>query len=338
MTESPTAVFYGSAKAEAAPPLKQESKIVRGIKNVVGTWLDRIGPKNVEKHFIEAHERVLATLDSDQRKEVFTREAEKWQKAGKRWGVAATVIDSALIAVGAGFAFVGIRNPNICASLYENVVTKTFHEGVPQDNVGYWFYKQIIDTASRLGGFPKNNEFRLDEDIRTQAGRFFGGMSVIPSLGILIGSGPGHWLAHLTAGGKEQFGKMKARTNNYVDSGKAAEHAAKVGNAIGKAATETAKYVAEHPDEIRKTVETANRVSRQNAESKQKIAEAKQKTADSALEAEYQNWLAHHPDKIYYEQSGEPMPSKTDYIAMKKQQEEAHKANLEAERRGQAKH
>lgn len=169
------------------------------------------------------------------------------------------------------------------------------------------------------------------------------GMGLATTTGILSGilalsSGPGHWLAHLAAGGKEQFGKMKARTNNYVDSGKAAEHAKAVGKTLGDAAKSTARYVAEHPDEIRKTVETVSRVKRQNAESAQKVAEAKQKAADIALEKEYQDWIAHHPDKAYYEESGEPYPSKAEYVAKKQEEAAKKKANKEAEERGMAKH
>lgn len=48
MTESPTAVFYGSAKAEIPRVPKQESKIVTGVRKAVDSWLERIGPKNVE--------------------------------------------------------------------------------------------------------------------------------------------------------------------------------------------------------------------------------------------------------------------------------------------------
>lgn len=345
MTETPSPVFYASAKPEQQAATKPEQpKAVSGVRRAVDRWLDRIGPKNIENHFIKAHENVLATLDSDQRKEVFAREAEKWQKAGKRWGIAATVIDSALIGAGAGLSFIGWNKPEIGANLYSDISVGLIQKLLPHQEKPFvspvisFLLKPFRATGVDFtSGTPVVDTIALQEDYHQYIGRTINMAPAVASLGILIGSGPGHWLAHLAAGGKEHVGKMRAKTQNYVDSGKAAEHANKVGNALGKAATETAKYVAEHPDEIRKTVETVNRVKRENAQSAQKIAEAQQKAADIALEKEYQDWVAHHPDKAYYEQSGLPYPSKTEYVAAKARDAAAKKAAQEEEKRGEAK-
>lgn len=335
MTETPSPVFYATAKSEQPKPLqKEDSKLVAGVKNAVNKWLERIGPKSIENHFIKAHEKVLSTLNSDQRKEVFAKEAEKWQTAGKRWGVAATVIDTSLMSIGAGLAFAGMQNPEIGTGLY-SVFTTYLVNRAPQNPIFHAAYDILMKPID--AGRQGDDYLRVKQNKINSVGRTVAAVPILASLGILVGSGPGHWLAHLAAGGKEQIGKMKARTNNYVDSGKAAEHASKVGNAIGKAATETAKYVAEHPDEIRKTVETVNRVKRQNAESAQKLKETQQKTAEVKLEADYQDWIAHHPDKVYYEQSGQPMPSKADYVEIKAREEAAKQAAREEEKRGEAK-
>lgn len=340
MSETPSPVFFAEAKPE-------QSKAVSGVRRAVDKWLERIGPKSVENHFIEAHKNILATLDSNQRKEVFAKEAEKWQKAGKRWGIAATVIDTALIGAGAGLSFIGLRNPQVGAGIYVDIGKALMSR--PQNRTTTFLLNLLVFPARNIPIFDKvelrngklidvgvgvNNNTILGFD---KLGRTMAIAPALASLGILVGSGPGHWLAHLTAGGKEQIGKMKARTNNYVDSGKAAEHAKAVGGAIGKAATETAKYVAEHPDEIRKTVETVNRVKRQNAESAQKIAQTNQKAEEVKLEKEYQDWVDHHPDKVYYQQSGQPMPSKADYVEMKRRDAAAKQAAREEEKRGEAK-
>ncbi len=345
MTESsPTAIFYGSAKAENVNIPKKESKIVTSVRKAVDSWLERVGPKSVEKHFIKAHENVLATLNSDQRKEVFAKEADVWRKQGKILGITATAIDAMLIGTGAGLSFIGWNKPDIGANLYADLSLNLAFRLAPHTDKPFVspvlqfllkpFTATGIDFSSGSGIVDR---VALQDDYHTYIGRTVNMAPAMASLGILLGSGPGHWLAHLAAGGKEQFGKMKARTHNYVDSGKAAEHAAKVGNAIGKAATETAKWAAEHPDEIRKTVETVNRVKRQNAESAQKRNEAQQKAADIALEKEYQDWISHHPDKAYYEQSGHPYPSKAEYVAKKNEEDAKRKANKEAEERGMAK-
>lgn len=346
MTEhAPSPVFYASAKPEQViPTTPEQPKAVSGVRKAVDKWLDRIGTKNVEKHFVEAHERVLATLDSNQRKEVFAQEADKWQKAGKRWGIAATVIDTALIGAGAGLAFMGWQKPEIGANLYTTFAGKIIDRLLPHqgnfaaDSALSFMLKPFQASGMRV---EENawivDKITLTDESADKIGKTIGISPAIASLGILFGSGPGHWLAHLAAGGKEKTGMMRAKTQNYVDSGKAAEHAAKVGNALGKAATETAKWAAEHPDEIRKTVETVSKVKKEHAESAQKIAQAKQKSADAKLDAEYADWVAHHPDKVYFEQSGTTPPSKAEYVELKAREAAAKKANKEAEERGVAK-
>lgn len=347
-TMSPTAVMYGSGKPEQpAAPKPEKSNAVSGVRKAVDAWLDRIGTKNVEKHFVEAHERILATLDSDQRKEVFAKDAERWRKTGKALGIAATVIDTGLSAYGFGLSFFGLSHPERGAQVYEDIIKRSL-ELRAQDNPNIVPGALIARVNPRHFDIPeiKDDTNILDiinnltlkstavRGIGTKIALIPGALSSISVLGM----GPVHALSHMAAFGAEQIGKIQARTTNYVDSGKAAEHAKKVGNAIGKAATETAKYAAEHPEQIISAVETANRIHRDNTESAQKMAAAKQKAADIALEKEYQDWLAHHPDKAYYEQSGIPYPSKAEYVAKKKADEAAQKASHEAQERGVAKH
>lgn len=353
MTESsPTHVFYGSAKAEQTNIPKNESKIVRGLKKSLEKWFDRVGFKNVEDRFVQAHKNILKTLTNEERAKAYELTGEKWKKTGKILGVTAMVVDAGLAGLGIGITQNWIDNPNIGRKAVSILGDKTDKRRSPMDlepsnpSMLRALYIKLSDNMFLNGVRPLD---LLTEDgsthpqvlaERNYSSRVGTITALIPGLATLFpifGVGPAHTMMHLVGMGAEQVGKMKARTNNYVDSGKAAEHAAKVGNAIGKAATETAKYVAEHPDEIRKTVETVNRVKRQNAESAQKLAEAKQKAADIALEKEYQDWIAHHPDKAYYEQSGQPYPSKADYVAKKQEEEAKKQANKEVEKRGLAK-
>lgn len=68
-----------------------------------------------------------------------------------------------------------------------------------------------------------------------------------------------------------------------------------------------------------------------------KEREQKKQAEDAKLDEEYKNWIAHHPDKAYYENSGEPYPSKEEYVAKKEREAAAKKAARDGEERGLAK-
>jgi hypothetical protein len=227
MTEAPSPIFYATARPEARKP---ESKVVTGVKKALNSWWERIGPKGVEDHFVKAHENVLATLDSEQRKEVFAKELESWRKTGKVFGVAATVIDTSLASLGGFIAFRGWTNLEKAADVYTdsaNWLTKITKDTpfemiqkvlvLPYDEVARSYAKRSDDWKIHITGVS------FTDKRAAQVGKAISTIPAIGSLGILLTSGPGHWLAHLAAGGKEQIGKMKAKRQNYVDSGKAAE-------------------------------------------------------------------------------------------------------------------
>ena len=351
MTENaPSPVFYASAKPEASKvPQKEDSKLVAGFKNSLNKWWERVGPKGVEDHFVKAHENVLKAFNNEDRAKAYMETGTKWKKWGKALGVTASVIDAGLAGLGIGITQDWFNNPRIGRKAIDILGEKTRGDGfgvyqLDDPNItplrSLYLKLQNNITYESNDAFPDpllDPAYIKSRDYAARVGTI---TSLIPGLATLfplMGAGPAHTIMHLAASGAEGIGKMKARTNNYVDSGKAAEHAAKVGNAIGKAATETAKWAAEHPDEIRKTVETVSKVKKEHAESAQKIAQAKQKAADARLDAEYEDWVAHHPDKTYFEQSGTPPPSKADYVEMKAKEAAARKANKEAEERGVAK-
>ena len=346
MTENaPSPVFYASAKPEAPKvPQKEDSKFIKGVKNIINKWLERIGSKGVEDRFVKAHQNILNTLTDEERKNAYAQTENKWRRAGKIAGVTATVLDVAISGYGIVTSVNALKNPEAIMEKFgatSLLLARSTDAGPKTRKFGrilHGVYQFLYGHPAP--GFELHTEnvaalgYTKRDDIVNKS------IAASPSLIALqtaAGFGPSKIIAHLAASGTEGLGKMKAKTNNYVDSGKAAEHAAKVGNAIGKAATETAKWAAEHPDEIRKTVETVSKVKKEHAESAQKIAQAKQKAADAKLDAEYTDWVAHHPDKTYFEQSGTPPPSKADYVEMKAREAAAKKANKEAEDRGVAK-
>lgn len=85
--------YIGTGRPEV---VKEAHPAVKAVKGTLAGWWERVGPGSVEDHFIKAHENILSTLNADQRKEVFAREAENWRKTGKALGIAATVVDTAL--------------------------------------------------------------------------------------------------------------------------------------------------------------------------------------------------------------------------------------------------
>lgn len=339
--------MYGSGKPEqTTPPKKEESKLVRGVKKALNNWLDRIGPKGIENHFVKAHENILKTLNNEERIKTYEQAGTKWKKWGKALGITATVLDAGLAGLGIGITRNWIGNPDVGRKTVELIDLSTRNPKDVFDAHPSPLRQKYLQLATNIfpGGVVPNNLFDNMTAITDEhhfASRVGTITALIPGFATLFpifGGGPIHTLAHVAAFSAEAIGKLQARGHNYVDSGKAAEHAKKVGGAIGKAATETAKYATEHPEQIISAVETANRIHRDNTESAQKIAAAKQKAADIALEKEYQDWIAHHPDKAYYENSGVPYPSKAEYVAKKAADEAAKKANLEAQERGVAKH
>lgn len=338
-TSPPTAVFYGSSSPEKATPPKKESKIITEVKKAVDSWLDRIGTKDMEERFVKAHQNVLNTLTDEKRKDAFAKTENSWRRTGKIIGVTTTVIDAALAGYGTYLTVEGWKRPqqimehantviDTLTGPYAGPKTRRFGNGLA------WMYELLyghpppgvlIRRGNRIGiGYTRRDDI---------VNKSFASIPGLAALQTAAGYGPAKILGRMAASGIESVGKIQAHSQNYVDSGKAAEHAKAVGSAIGKAATETAKYAAEHPDEIRKTVETVSRVSQETREHNQKIKVAQQKAADAKLDAEYNDWVNHHPDKAYYQNSGQPMPSKAEYVEMKRREAAAKKANDDLQKR-----
>lgn len=156
----------------------------------------------------------------------------------------------------------------------------------------------------------------LTDQSADRIGKSIGVSPAVVSLGSLFGSGPGHWLAHLAVNAQENAGKVKAHALNYVDSGKAGEHAKAVGGAFGKGTTMAAKYAAEHPEEIRKTVRTVDEISRQRERDRELRAQAQKLEAERQFQREYNMWMDSLDGSFrsYYEQNHQWPPPMADFM------------------------
>lgn len=90
------------------------------------------------------------------------------------------------------------------------------------------------------------------------------------------------------------------------------------------------------PKKDEKLDKRGDEVIRQFEENVKRKEEQKQ-AEEAKLDEEYKKWIANHPDKAYYELSGEPYPSKAEYVEIKKREEAERKAARDAEERGLAK-
>lgn len=312
--------YVGIGRPEAA---KEAHPAVSAVKGALAGWWERVGPGSVEDHFIKAHENILTTLNAEQRKEVFAREAENWRKTGKALGITATVIDTALMGVGAGIAFIGWKKPEIGANLYTSFVDTLIPKlSQHKDNaIASSMIKVLIKPFTATSYTAENGQWQvataaLTDENADKIGKTIGLSPAVASLGILLGSGPGHWLAHLAAGAQENTGKTKAHALNYVDSGKAGEHAKAVGGALGKGAEAAVKYAAEHPEEIRKTVRTVDEISRQRERDRELRAQAQKLEAERQLQREYNMWMESLDGSLrsYYEQNHQWPPPMADFM------------------------
>lgn len=312
--------YIGIGRPEAA---KEAHPAVKTVKGALAGWWERVGPGSVEHHLIKAHENILTTLNADQRKEVFAREAENWRKTGKALGIAATVVDTALLGAGAGLAFIGWKNPDVGANLYTSFAGKIIDRLIPLqgNSIAKSALSFMLKPFEATGMRVEDDSWIIDRIALTdqsadKIGKSIGVSPAVVSLGILFGSGPGHWLAHLAVNAQENVGKAKAHALNYVDSGKAGEHAKAVGGALGKGATMAAKYAAEHPEEIRKTVRTVNDISRQRELDREYRAQTQKLEAERQLQREYNMWMESLDGSLrsYYEQNHQWPPPMADFM------------------------
>lgn len=194
-------VFYGSAKAEHIPPKKEPTTIVESVKKAAYSWLDRMGPKGVERHFVDAHARVVNTLKPGQQKDTFTRELQAWRSIGEALGLTATVIDTGLIAFGLGTTARNWNKTEEATNDYQLFVRRTI-----ADEHGTLINDKSLMTKLLLSVYDvrstvtlKNGSktsYKISEKRAKTLGHIFTKTPGVVATGALIAGGPAHWLAH----------------------------------------------------------------------------------------------------------------------------------------------
>ncbi|MBI3343177.1 hypothetical protein HY032_03395 [Candidatus Gottesmanbacteria bacterium] len=278
MTEGGTRVEYvGVGKPERGGEIHPA---VRAVKGALAGWWERVGPGSVEKSWVDAHGRILGRIEGEERKQIFARSAQTWRKIGKTLGVASTVVDFSVGGLGIFLSVKGFQQPNEV---------------------------QAVGIASLFGltRFVSFGGGDSEERRRKTLAKIVPGIPLVGSLGSLVGTGPAHIVSRLTARAAGLIGQAGAAGGNYVASGKAGEHAKKVGGALEKGATAAVKYAAQHPEEIRKTMETVEDMRRRRERERVLQESARQRAAEAAFDQRYQEWLAGmDPNlKAYYRDS-----------------------------------
>ncbi|MBI4066283.1 hypothetical protein HY411_01060, partial [Candidatus Gottesmanbacteria bacterium] len=241
MTEGETPVVsVGVGKPEQGG---ETHPAVRVVKGALAGWWERVGPGSLEKSFVAAHDRILTRIEGEDRKKAFAKSAETWRKVGKGIGITATGLDFGL----AGLGLLTFRNANRVPLLtedffYRHIIQRFHSPGLermyatittPVDDSPVAIF--IVDRRRHAQYLP------MTETTRERVGRIIAAMPLIGAGGIGVLGGPAHLLSHVAAGAVGLGGEGVAIAGNYVASGKAAEHAKKVGGALEKGATAAVK-------------------------------------------------------------------------------------------------
>lgn len=307
-------------------PESPKHSAVDAVKKTLTQWWERVGPARVEKKFIEAHARVRDSFTSEERKNLHDKQLPKWQAAGKRWGIAATVIDFGIVALGATVSTTGLRDPMTRERMFSRGVIDKLRATRFTDPLA-----RAYDSIFTVFGDHTQEAAQKIADARAKrVGQILSVFPALGSLATLINSGLGHGIGFAAAGVKEQAAAAHAKIANYTDSGAAKVHAEKIGNA----ARDGLKYVVEHPDEIRRTVETIQQQKQKADIHKQTMQESREAAAKAALEREFAEWkadeIAHN--KAYYDLSGTE-PTRDTFLEWKKNRDASKKAAAKAEGR-----
>lgn len=292
--------YIGIGKPEAG---KEAHPAVKAVKGALTGWWERVGPGSVEKSWVDAHKNILQHIDGEDRQKAFEKSAEGWRRTGKIVGVASTVVDFSIGGLGIVLMGRGLRNPVKVEDLFTR--TAGFLGSKVNTLIPTWYQKLFEGLADE----PLNQR-------RKVIGRLEAGVPGAASIGILLAGGPTHIAGGMAAKTAEFFGTIGVEGQNYVASGKASEHAKAVGGALGKGATIAAKYAAEHPEEIRKTVRTVDEISRKRERDRELRAQAQKLEAERQLQREYNMWMESLDGSLrsYYEQNHQWPPPMADFL------------------------
>lgn len=293
--------YIAVGKPEAG---KEVRPVVGAVQKAVAGWWERVGPGGVEKSWVNAHKNILKHIEGEDRQKAFEKSAEGWRKTGKILGIASTVVDFSIGGLGIVLMGKGLRNLGQTEGLVFRTA-KFLGSRLKNSNIPRLY-------ANLYGGLNIEQEKRRIRNV----GRLASAVPGAASLGILLGAGPAHMMGGIGAKVIELFGTVGAHGGNYVASGKASEHAKAVGGALGKGATMAAKYAAEHPEEIRKTVRTVDEISRQRERDRELRAHAQKLEAEAQLQREYNMWMDSLDGSLrsYYEQNHQWPPPMADFM------------------------
>lgn len=260
--------------------MKDDSQKTIGakVKKTVELWWHKAGPGEIEERFVDAHARILTQIEDADRKKAFASLEDTWRSAGKKWGIAATIVDFGL-SVGCGYlSYASFRNPmeaeKTMSMLLNTLEYSRERNGATQRVMPFRaLYEGLIKLFGKEDLGKKNMGFA--------GGGILGAEAIM--LGIGRGSRPGHLITKGIANGTEFIRVGKAKSDNYIDSGKAAEYARILGKGLEKGLDGTAQFIHDNPEVVKQTIRTAGNI----AEERNKMRELeKQRIERLAKEAE----------------------------------------------------
>jgi hypothetical protein len=231
------------------------------LGHLIEHWWYKAGPGEIEKRFVDAHANILSQIEDKDRKIAFEKLEEKWRSAGKKWGIAATVVDFGLTGLSGFLSIQSFINPEISASWGQKLLD------MPVENAVRNRLLSLYSFIAPGGIFDEPSE-----DWKRSTGKRFGLAFGTGSVGTAV-LRPAHIVANAIAGGTEFIRVGKAKSDNYVDSGKAAEHARALGKGLEKGLEGTAQFIKDNPEVVQQTIKTAGVISKE----KQKVEYERQK-------------------------------------------------------------
>lgn len=299
-------VYVGMGKPDGGKPVDREvheHPAVQAVKKTLGAWWERVGPGGVEKQWVNAHKNILKHIDGEERQKAFEKSAEMWRKTGKFFGIASTVVDFSLSGLGLVVMGRGLKSPIEAEKVVSNAAAAL---GVAIDSRIPTGYQRVVGASAEDDQNPR----------RKLVGTLESSVPGVISLGTLAVGGPMHATWGLAARVVELFGTVGVHGQNYVASGKAGEHARAVGGAVNKGVSTATKYAAEHPDEIRKTLETVETIRERRVLDKRHQETIRKQEAEAQLQREYTMWMgAMDPSlRSYYEQNHQWPPPMAKFL------------------------
>lgn len=312
MTETQK-VFVGSSSRETL-----SHKVSDRIKSSLSKWWERMGPKPLEDRFVEMHRKVVDAIDDPEKKALIASHAEKWREKGRDMGMTATVIDFAVAGFLSYLSVSGFRDPMGRERFFSHAVVDRLRNSSITNPIARGY-------DSLLSGTQTESDRKA-----ASIGRVLSALPAGSALLTILRGGIGHGALLAYTGAMEKGYLASVKLDNYKRSEKFEMHKKAAGNAVGSAL----KYAAEHPDDIRKTIEAVGREKRKNDMHREEVKIMRDAAAQEALKREYEAWKNDEiaKNKAYYDLSGTE-PTHEQFLDWKKNREDSRKAAARAEGR-----